>query len=222
MSDDPVSNGVAVSARELEARVEGLRVQILDVEGQLNRRVQTAQREAAAQHEHFDSILAEKDRATEIAERERAKAADALAEALSRSIREGDERLREHITNQIQQIEAALVAAEKLLDAHVERLKADIASGEQQSEMRYQAMQDQLTARFESSEKAISKAEAANEKRFEDVNQWRQQSNERERAQQEQTLRLTSSFLPREVADAQFEQIRRNITELTEKLGRLA
>jgi hypothetical protein len=226
------------------ARIDGLRVQVVDVEGQLNRRIETQQRELLDQRRYFEAILVEKDRAVaiadaerekaasvlraeqvrsfDVAEKERFKAAEALASSLARSISEGDEHLREHVLDQVSQIEAALVSAEKLAVARSEKLKTDVASVEQRSEMRFDAIQEQVNSRFDYTETAVAKAEAGNEKRFADANQWREQSAERERQQQEQTLRLTSAFLPREVADAQFDQMRRSIADLTEKLGKLA
>lgn len=236
-----ISEGVAQTT---DAKIEGLRVQIIDVEGQLNRRIATQQRELLDQRHYFDAILLEKDRAldlvqqerekrldalreeqtraSDVAERERVRSAEASATSLARSIHEGDERLREHIAGQIRQIEAALVSAEKLSGAVAAQLKADVEGVDERSKLRNAGMQESITSRFEYTEAAVSKAEAGNEKRFADANEWREQTAARERAQQEQNLRLSGTFLPREVAEAQFEQMRRNIADLTEKLGKLA
>ena len=133
--------------------------------------------------EYIDALFAEKDRAVELAAEEREKAASALRTALERTIAEGDERLREHITNQIGQINAALTSADKLEVARIG------------------AVQRELTAAQESAATAVSKQEAATERRFESVNEFRAQ-----------LATQTQSFMPREVADAQISEIR-NKTE---------
>ncbi len=60
---------------------------------------------------------------------------------------------------------------------------------------------------FASSEKAIEKAEASSEKRFDAVNAFR-----------EQLAEQANHFLPREVADAQFTELRKAIARNTERL----
>lgn len=96
--------------------------------------------------EFVEAILEEKKQATEMAEREREKAAQALATSMENQMRQGDENLRSHIDQQIGQIREALSAAQR---------ESDI--------------------RFQASEKAIEKAEVATEKRFESVNEFRSQ-----------------------------------------------
>lgn len=112
------------------------------------------------------SMLAEKDRALEMAEREREKAASAirneqqraldraasereaaasaLREQLTERIATGDANLREHISAQVQQITQMIDNAERL-----------------------------SLARFDGAQTAIDKAESATEKRFEGVNEFR-------------------------------------------------
>ena len=135
---------------------------------------------------------AEREKAAQALATEREKTAQALAVALRAQVETGDQALRDHIKDQVSQIRAAL-----------------------------DALHREMTLIYESSEKAIMKAENANEKRFESVNEWRGQSLDRERTQQEQTSMLTATFLPREVAEAKFAELNRKVDELGEKIGKL-
>ena len=142
--------------------------------------------------DYVEAIFEEQRRGMLVAEEEREKAAKALRDELARAIEEGDRALRDHITQQIAQIREALNAA---------RREADI--------------------RFEAAQAAIAKAEAAYEKRFESMNEWRGQSADRERTQQEDRLALEGKFAGREVMDAQLDAIRREVQDLREKMGKL-
>jgi hypothetical protein len=135
----------------------GVGSRLADLQAQIDRRIDTQARERADTEKHLaelvqglrretETITAASQRAIVEAGHEREKAAQALATALERSIREGDERLREHIENQIHQIQAALEAA---------RRETGFAN--------------------EGAQKAIDKAEIATEKRFEVVNAFREQ-----------------------------------------------
>ena len=91
------------------------------------------------------------------------------------------------------------------------------------------AMQTALTAAERavatallSAEKAVTKAENSNEKRFEAANEWRQQSADRERTQQEQTARLAATFLPREVAETALDDLRKQVSALQARSDRTA
>lgn len=116
-----------------------------------------------------------------VAEQEREKAAQALAAALAKQIDAGDEALRDHIGQQVHQINAALAAIQREME---------------------------LTSEYQQT--AIAKAETATEKRFESVNEFRAQ-----------LASQTDSFLPREVAESQFAELRRSITDLTAKMSKL-
>lgn len=161
-----------------------------------------AEREKAA-----SALRVEQHRAMEQAQHERELAATALQVSLERAMQEGDDRLREHISNQIQQINAALVSADKLEQARVEAVREQT-----------RAVQRELKIIQEESEKAIAKAETANEKRFESVNEWRAQSADRERSQQEQSAILVSEFPRREVVDAKFNELSAKIEDLTRRM----
>lgn len=152
--------------------------------------------------EYMEAILVEKDRALEMAddereraasalrgeqqraldqaEREREKAASNLREELARAIKEGDDRLREHIMNQVHQIREALISAEKL---ELERVGGALE--------RLAGVQREVNLQADASKEAILKAEAASEVRFASVNEFRAQLGDQ-----------TKTFLPRETFDA--------------------
>lgn len=153
--------------------------------------------------EYVEAIFEEFRRAVVVAEQEREKAARALRMELERSIAEGDRNLRDHIENQVQQIRGALIAADML---EVQRVEA---------------VQRETKLIHEASEKAIAKADAADEKRFEAMNEWRAQSSDRERSQQQEMAKFVGQFMLREVADAQIGQLRQMIFDLTEKVNKL-
>lgn len=142
--------------------------------------------------EFIEAVLIEQRRGIELAEREREKAAQALASSIRSQIEAGDMALRDHVDQQVQQIRAAL-----------------------------DALHREMNLTRDSSEKAIAKAETATEKRFESVNEWRGQSADRERSQEDQMAKLASTFLPRETADAQFDSLRQQIAKLEEKVSKL-
>lgn len=158
--------------------------------------------------EYIEAILEEQRRGVIVAEQEREKAARALRDELGRAIHDGDRALSEHIQQQVHQIREALISSEKLEVQRIEEVKAIIAG-----------VQREITIAFAASEKAIEKAEVATAKAFEDANEWRGQSADRERSQQEQTSKLSSTFLPREVADAQLADIRTKLDEAVTRLN---
>lgn len=172
---------------------------------------------------HVLAIFEERRRAVEVASEEREKAARALAETLAEQIRQGDQALRDHIEQQVQQIRAALVAAEQLEVERVrslsERLEMLNVSGHSQIESRIAAVEasaeqhvEQLRREREivtgAQMEAIAKAEAATEKRFESVNEFRAQLND-----------VISQFVPREVADAQFAEVRKAVDSITARFN---
>lgn len=139
----------------------------------------------------------------ELAERERERTMLTLRVGLERAISDGQTALSNHIEAQIRQLEASLVSAEKL------------------EVQRFDALRTELRMFAESSDKAIAKTETATERRFEAANEWRQQSADRERSQQETLNALTSTLMPREVGDAQFADIRRVLDNLVEKVNKI-
>jgi hypothetical protein len=157
---------------QADERSKASKVQMEELQHQVDRRLDTQLRErndterhlqqqveAARSHadektkslaEKTEAHLRENQRATEMAEREREKAAQALAINLARSIEEGDARLREHIHQQVAQIEAALQAARRETAFAAEAQKV-----------------------------AIGKADTATDKRFDAVNNFRAELSER-------------------------------------------
>jgi hypothetical protein len=83
------------------------------------------------------------------------------------------------------------------------------------------AQQKAVEAALEASDKAITKAETNAEKWRDNANEWRGQSADRERTQAEQIATLTATFLPREVAEAQLVELRKQTSMNTERLNRL-
>jgi catechol-2,3-dioxygenase len=53
------------------------------------------------------------------------------------------------------------------------------------------------------------------------VNEWRGQSADRERSQQEELAKLTSQFSLREVVDAQITDLRRSLEDLRDKVNKV-
>src|SRR4051794_37130496 len=66
----------------------------------------------------------------------------------------------------------------------------------------------------ESSQTAITKSEAATEKRFQSVNEWRAQSQDRERTTQENISTVMGTFIPREVVEARMSEFDRKLDEI--------
>lgn len=146
-----------------------------------------------SQREYFEAILEEQRRGITVAEQEREKSARALAIELGRAIEEGDRNLREHIAQQIHQIREALLSADKL------------------EVQRYETLDQKLGLITSSSAEAIAKAEEATEKRFEAVDNHVMQ-----------LAAEVAKALPREVAEATFAEYRRSLTEVSEKVGKIA
>ena len=135
--------------------------------------------------------------------KEREKFATVVRSELEQAISSGDERLREHILNQVQQIKDALISADKLEQSRI-AIVAEIS----------EKQQSVADARYDASQDAIVKAEKLAEKKFDDANEWRGQSADRERTQKEQIANLTTTFIPREVADTQFIQLNKQMRDL--------
>ena len=167
--------------------------------------------------EYVEAIFAEQRRAIDTAE----KSAQALRSELERAISEGDKNLRDHIAGQVVQIHAALVSADELERQRIGELTSSLARSMVEARQTLAAYAEQMSQRLDAvrrevlliqdaSAVAIAKADTANEKRFESVNEFRAQLADQ-----------SGSFLPREVADAQFTELRRTISELTEKVNRV-
>lgn len=131
----------------------------------------------------------------------------ALNETTTRLMEAGDSALLQHIDAQKVQAASEMASVDRrLVDLHQEMVLRDTG------------VRDLLVAEtnggnvrvreaFAASEKAIEKAENASEKRFDAVNAFR-----------EQLAEQSNQFLPREVADAQFAELRKLIQRNTERL----
>ncbi|HEU4364549.1 MAG TPA: hypothetical protein VFT13_03700 [Candidatus Krumholzibacteria bacterium] len=123
----------------------------------------------------------EREKAARQLTEEREKVAKALAASMAREIQSGDERLADHV------------------DQQVEQLRGLIESVRREAGIIHQA-----------SETAIAKAEELNKERWEGNNKWRDQSADRERSQQQEMANLSSTFMRKDTAEAQYERIREN------------
>lgn len=182
-----VDRRIDTEQRELQQSIKHLETELEDLKAYFERvfeeksqalEVATVEREKSAA-----ALRAQQDKALEQAERERQKSAEALALSLDRAMKEGDDRLREHISNQVQQIRAALESAEKL---EVERME--------QVKVATEYVKREAAASQDAGQKAIEKAETATEKRFEAVNEFREQLNDQ-----------AGRFLPRETFESVIE-----------------
>lgn len=95
---------------------------------------------------------------------QRDKAIELLTKTLEQRVNTGDENLRQHIVNQVEQIKQALDAANTLMQAHLGTLEQRIRSVHREIDI------EALATRT-----AVQKAETATEKRFESVNEFRAQ-----------------------------------------------
>ncbi len=234
--------------------------QIFEERDRLEReRIKVIETDILSLRSYVEAILVEKQKALDMASDEREKAASALREAMGRVIAEGDDRLREHIVNQIAQIHEALDASDKLEKERVDAVRTTVealfaekqkaldaaltaqkeavskaelatdriaarAAGDQDAlrgemQERLAAVRRELEAATAAQKEAVIKQEQATERRFEGVNEWRAQSADRERSQAEDRAVLSSTFMLREVADAQLNDIRKQIGTLQVERG---
>lgn len=195
-----------ITHREFDARIEEVRravdlaresagpqvalrdyVEAMFAEGQ--RATEMAERERSKAAE---AITIERRQANETAEREREKAARALAVQLTQQIDQGDRALKDHIEQQFMQLQVMLDAT---------RRETEIRSEEQQ--------------------KAITKAETSTDNRFHSVNELRAQMADLISSHQEALNALTSRLMPREVAEAKLEDLTNKVAANTGRLDRL-
>lgn len=156
----------------------------------------------------------EQQRALDQADRERERAADKLRTELARQIDEGDDRLREHIAQQFQQINAALVSAERLETTRFGSTTESLRATEKQLEvLRHAAViaQDKFERNVES--------------RFEQVNEFRgslddlgkTMATRREMEQINSALnsKMDDSIIQRNV---KFDEINKSLQEIRSRL----
>jgi hypothetical protein len=134
---------------------------------------------------------------------EREKAAKAQHESLARSIDDAARSLHDFITTQVTMLQLSEKVRGDALDARIA------------------AIQREAEIVRECTEAAAEKAADQVEKRFAAASEWHEHSIERERRLQEQVAELSNTFLPREVAEAQFIELRRIVQDLSEKIGKV-
>lgn len=202
----PEPDDTQITAREFDARIQEIRravdlahesagpqvklrehVEALFAEGQRATEMAERERSKAA-----DTLTTERRQANEIAEREREKAAQALAVQLTQQIEQGDKALRDHIEQQFTQLR-------NMLDGT--RREIEIRSEEQQ--------------------KAITKAEVSTDNRFHSVNELRGQMNDLIQGHQKSLNDLTGKLMPREVAEAKLEDLAHKVASNTQRLDRM-
>jgi hypothetical protein len=67
---------------------------------------------------------------------------------------------------------------------------------------------------LDAAKEAVRKSEATTERRFEQANEWRQQSADREATQRQDIAELTGTFMPREVVEAKVDELNRKLEEI--------
>jgi hypothetical protein len=106
----------------------------------------------------------------------------------------------------------AVTKAEIATDRIALRAQADQEALRGEMSERLAALRGVLELATAAQKEAVLKQEQATERRFEGVNEWRAQSADRERSQAEDRAKLNATFIPREVADAQFAALRHQLT----------
>jgi len=129
---------------------------------------------------------------------QRDKAVEVLAKTLEQQVLGGDENLRQHIAQQIKQIELALEAAYKLMEARLGTLDQQIKSVHREIDIETAATKT-----------AIQKAEMATEKRFESVNEFRAQMADQ-----------SALFISRREVEATIGGISEKVSAITDRINR--
>ncbi len=129
--------------------------------------------------------------AVKVASEEREKSAVQLRLQLAQQIEQGDKALRDHIAQQISQLRIML-----------------------------EATQREAEVRADSQQKAIDKSEVDYTNRFKAVNGLRDQMQELISSHQKALSDLTSSLMPREVAEAKIEDLNTKISANTSRIDR--
>jgi len=161
------------------------------------------ERRIAVIEKYLEALAEVRQRAVDVAAEEREKAAQALRMALERQMQEGDDRLREHIVGQVQQIKAALESADKLELARV----AEVAQ-------KANANQDVANVRQAAAAEAILKAETSATKLFDAVTE-RVQNVQQWQAKMVGALALVGIIVPLLTALAVYALTRHGVPVIT-------
>lgn len=180
--DQRVETNRHAATERLDALAKHIGMQFIEQQRAI--KIAEREREKASQ-----ALRSEQHRATDAAEREREKAAQALAITLGTSIHEGDERLREHIHNQVEQINAALTAVEG------------------RALLRHDSVTAEFGLRQKASDAAVQKAEDAQKDVNERGNEFRGQLKDQ-----------NATMMPRLEAEALLKEVRSAQDKLDDKL----
>lgn len=150
-----------------------------------------------------DVLRQEQHRALTTAESEREKAASALRDTLAQAIREGDERLREHISNQVAQINATLESGELL---EIERIRA---------------VHDQLVALIEGVTREFGQAQNAAQAAVAKAEQAQQRVNEGQNEFRQTLSDQATLLMPRKESEARHDETGRQIREMRDEMSTL-
>ena len=163
---------------------------------QIDRRLETQLRERTDTERHLEQqiravreLVEQQQKAVEVASVEREKAASQLRQQLAQQIDAGYQALHDHIDQQIGQLRIQLESAQR---------ESEIRAGAQQT--------------------AIDKQEKAYEARFQSVNGVRAQLQDLITSHQRSLSELTTTLMPREVAEAKIAEGDKKIAALTSRL----
>jgi hypothetical protein len=174
-----------------------------------------------ALRDYIDTLFAERQRALGGALETRDTMIGDLRDFMLAQFEEKQKALDAALTAQKEAVVKAEVATDRIAtraQADQEALRGEMA--ERLSALRREleaataAQKRELESVTSAQKEAVVKQEAATEKRFESVNEWRAQSADRERSQQEDRALLAASFMPREVAESQMGTLRGQVTDL--------
>ncbi len=152
---------------------------------------------AVALRQYIEALFAEHEKALDMASREREKAAEVLAEALRAATKAGDDRLREHIENQVEQIRGSLLSADKLEQERVGANAEQIETVDAKSQDRAEALRRELILVTEAQRQAVAKAEEA-----------QQEINKRNNDYRGQLADQAATLMPRKETEATVSEVR--------------
>jgi len=163
---------------------------------QIDRRLETQLRERTDTERHLEQqiravreLVEQQQKAVEVASEEREKAASQLRQQLAQQIDAGYQSLHDHIQQQVGQLRIQLESAQR---------ETELRAGAQQT--------------------AIDKQEKAYEARFQSVNGVRAQLQDLITSHQRSLSELTTTLMPREVAESKIAEGDKKIAALTSRL----
>lgn len=162
-------------------------VEALFTEGQRATEMAEREREKAAQ-----ALDAERRTSADMAERERSKAAEVQATKFATQIVQGDVALKDHIQQQIMQLQIMLESTRR-----------------------------EMELQFAAFQKAVDKSEGSYDKRFDGINELRAQMSDLISAHASALQSLTATLMPREVAESRIAEMSAKIDANTSRIDRM-